>query len=207
MSSQPFPSIEAPTAAPTLGPDVRDDGCAYLHPSVCIYGDVRIARGVSFWPFSVVRCESGSTEIGEYTNIQDFVMIHGGDVQIGAYCSITHHCTIHVASIGDNCLIGINATIMDGAVIGANSIVAGGAFVTEGSIIPPNSIVMGAPAKVKRQHNNFVANRMNAWLYHRNALAYARGEHRAWSGEDMAAYSRARRAEVEAEYQAQYPNG
>ena len=182
-----------------------DAGSAYLHPSACIYGAVQLARGVSFWPFSVVRCESGTTEIGEYTNIQDFVMIHGGDVKIGAYCSITHHCTIHVASIGDNCLIGINATIMDGAVIGANSIVAGGAFVTEGSIVPANSIVMGAPAKVKRQHNNFVANRMNAWLYHRNALAYARGEHRAWHGEDMAVYSRTRRAEVEAEFLRLYP--
>ena len=188
-----------------IDPNVIDDGSAFLHPSACIYGNVRIGRGASFWPYTVVRCESGLTEIGEYTNIQDFVMIHGGGVKIGAYCSITHHCTIHLATIEDNCLIGINATIMDGAVIGANSIVAGGAFVTEGTIVPPDSIVMGAPGKVRRQANNFVANRMNAWLYHRNALAYARGEHRAWEGAEMEAYMRAKRAEVEAEFARLHP--
>lgn len=188
-----------------IDPNVIDEGSAFLHPSACIYGTVSIGRGASFWPYTVVRCETGMTEIGEYTNIQDFVMIHGGPVRIGAYCSITHHCTIHLATIEDNCLIGINATIMDGAVIGANSIVAGGAFVTEGTIVPPNSIVMGAPAKVRRQANNFVANRMNAWLYHRNALAFARGEHRAWDGEEMQAYLREKRAEVEGEFARLYP--
>ncbi len=213
MSTAPADTHRATVAAstalsdrrPTLGPDVVDLGAAYLHPSVCIYGDVRIGRGASFWPNSVVRCESGLTEIGEYTNIQDFVMIHGGGVKIGAWCSITHHCNIHVATIGDNCLIGINATIMDGAVIGDNCIVAGGAFVTEGTVVPANSIVMGAPGKVRRQVNSFVANRMNAWLYHRNALAYARGDYRAWEGPEMQAYMQASLLEVEAEFARLHP--
>lgn len=191
---------------PFLGPDVVDAGSAYLHPSTLLYGKVHLGVGTSLWPYAVVRSEMGETRIGEYTNIQDFVMIHGGGVSIGAYCSITHHVTVHVATIEDNCLIGINATIMDGAVIGANSIVAGGAFVTEGTIVPPGSIVMGAPAKVRTQRNNFVANRLNAWLYHRNALAYARGDYRAWEGAESAAYMAAKRFEVEAEFARLFPN-
>lgn len=150
--------------SPTIGPDVDATKAAYIHPSVCLYGDTRLAEGVNIWPSVVIRTEMGTTTVGEMTNLQDFVMVHGGEVKIGAYCSITHHCTIHVAEVGDNCLIGINSTIMDGAVIGDNCIVAGGSFVTEGTVIPPNSIVMGAPAKVRRTQNNYIANRLNAWM-------------------------------------------
>ncbi len=130
-------------------------------------------------------------------NLQDHVMVHIGyttPTVIGDHCSITHRVVLHGCSIGKNCLIGIGATIMDGAVIGDNSIIAGHAFVREGQVIPPNSIVMGTPAKVVRQADSFLANRLNAWLYHRNALAYARGDYRAWEGAD---YERAK-AEEEA---------
>ena len=84
----------------------------YQAPSAELYGDIRLEKGVSIWPKVVMRAESDHIEIGEYTNIQDFTMIHIANVptKIGAYCSITHHCTIHGATIGDNCLIGINAT-------------------------------------------------------------------------------------------------
>ena len=106
---------------------------------------------------------------------------------------------LHGCTIGDNCLIAIGATIMDGAVIGRNSIVAGHAFVREGTIIPENSIVMGTPAKVVATRNNYVANRVNAMLYHRNAEAYARGEHRAWDGPAFEAAMTAWKARFEAE--------
>jgi carbonic anhydrase/acetyltransferase-like protein (isoleucine patch superfamily) len=128
--------------------------------------------------------------IGSYTNIQDFVMLHIGaasGTHIGSHCSITHHCTIHGCTIGDNCLIGINSTIMDGCVIGDNCIIAGHSFLKEGSIIPPNSIVMGAPGKVTRTRNNFVPNRLNAYMYYRNALAYADGRYREWRQPGFAA--------------------
>ena len=90
---------------------------------------------------------------------------------------------LHGCTIGDNCLIGINATVMDSVVIGENSIVAGHCIVSAGTVIPPNSIVAGVPGKVVKTRNNFVANRMNAVLYHRNGLAYAQGDHRGWDGE------------------------
>jgi carbonic anhydrase/acetyltransferase-like protein (isoleucine patch superfamily) len=167
---------------------------AFVHPSALLYGKVRVEEGASIWCNVVARAEMHEIVIGPHTNVQDFVMLHVGDqtgTYIGSHCSITHHCTIHGCTIGDNCLIGINATIMDGAVIGNNCIVAQHTLVREGTIIPDNSIVMGTPGKVTRTQNNYVRTRLNAFLYHRNALAYARGEHRAWDGpEAMAAVDR-----------------
>jgi len=66
------------------------------------------------------------------TDIQDLVMVPTGSTTptvIGDFCSFTHHCMIHGATIGAGCLIRINGTIVDGAVIGAGSIVADGVFV------------------------------------------------------------------------------
>ncbi len=163
------------------------DNPSYVHPSAILYGKISTAPGVSIWPNVVMRAEQYDIVIGENTNIQDFVMVHVGDncgSRIGTHCSITHHVTIHGCEIGDNCLIGINATIMDRAVIGENSIVAGHTIINQGMVIPPNSIVAGVPGKVIRTKNNYIANRMNAWLYRQNAEGFARGDHRVWSHSD-----------------------
>ena len=192
----------------SYGPDVVLDAPAFIHPTAQIYGKVRIGRDASLWPYTVVRSEFYAVEIGPMTNIQDFVMIHiGGNcgTSIGAHCSITHHCTIHGCTIGDNCLIGINATIMDGCRIGENSIVAGGAFLKEGTEIPPNSIVMGTPGKVTKTRNSWVANRFNAWLYYQNALAYSRGFHRVWDGPEAVAAGKAEMKRLMTEFQELYP--
>ena len=111
---------------------------------------------------------------------------------------------LHGCTIGDNCLIGIGATVMEGVTIGENSIVAGHSFVADNTIIPPNSIVMGTPAKVVRSKSNFVANKLNAMLYYRNAQAYARGDHRAWDGALHEAQMAAWKAEIEAEFAKKY---
>ena len=164
--------------------------CSYVDPTARVFGQVTAGEGASVWPYAVIRAEHTEVRIGAFTNLQDHVMVHIGyqlPVLIGDYCSITHRVVLHGCTVGDNCLIGIGATIMDGAVIGANSIVAGHSFVREGMIIPPNSVVMGTPAKVVATRNNFVANCINAMLYHRNAQAYARGDHRAWAGPEFAA--------------------
>ena len=188
-----------------FGPEVTLDQPAFIHPSVLLYGKVSVARNASIWPNSVVRAENFEVTIGESTNIQDFVMIHvggGTGSHIGAHCSITHHCTIHGATIGDNCLIGINATIMDGAVVGDNCIVAGGAFLKEGTVIPDNSIVMGMPGKVTKSRNNWVANRLNAFLYLNNARAFAEGEHRVWNGEEFMSRAAEEMKRLQAEFAA-----
>ena len=184
------------TAAPFLGPDVRDLGAAYIDPSARLFGAVEIASGASIWCNVVARAESQKVVIGPRTNIQDFVMIHvgaGTPTIVGADCSITHHVTLHGCDIGEACLIGIGATIMDGCVIGAGSIVAGGSFLKEGTVIPPNSIVMGSPGTVTKTRDNSLANRMNAFLYRRNAEAYAAGDYRLWSKDSFRAEMAAER--------------
>ncbi len=173
-----------------FGPDVTVNNAAFIHPSALIYGKATLQTGVSMWPYSVIRAETRDVTIGEFTNIQDFVMIHIGDTtgtHIGSHCSITHHCTIHGCTIGNNCLIGINTTIMDGCVIGDNCIIAGHTFLKEGTVIPDNSIVMGTPGKVVRTQNNYARCRLNAFMYYRNALAYSSNQHREWASENCLA--------------------
>ena len=180
-----------------IGPDVNCEKAAFIHSSALMYGKVNLNEGVSIWPNVVIRSESEEVEIGAYSNIQDFVMIHVGyttGTYIGVHCSITHHCTIHGATIGDNCLIGMGSTIMDECVIGDNCIIAGGSFLKERTIIPENSIVMGTPGKVVRTQNNWVTNRHNAWMYYKNATHYAKGLYRAWADED---YEKDSKAELE----------
>jgi carbonic anhydrase/acetyltransferase-like protein (isoleucine patch superfamily) len=174
---------------------------AWIDATASVYGNVVIGEGASLWPGAVIRSEAQSVTIGRFVNLQDHVMVHVGyeaPMVIGDYASIAHRVVLHGCTIGENCLIGIGVTIMDGAVIGANSIVAGHSFVREGQVIPPNSIVMGTPAKVMRTSDNFVANRLNAWLYHRNARAYARGDHRAWTGSAFEAARDAEQVRLEA---------
>jgi carbonic anhydrase/acetyltransferase-like protein (isoleucine patch superfamily) len=169
--------------------DIHDS--VFIAPGVQLYGKIAIGTGSSVWPNAVIRAEAQQVRIGRYTNLQDFVMVHIGydhPTHIGDFCSITHHATVHGAVLEDHCLVGINATIMDGAVVGTGSIVAGGAFITEGSVFPPNSIIAGVPAKRIRERESARPNRLNAWQYHRNAQAYKAGDHRTWTGPEYKAW-------------------
>jgi len=172
-----------------LGPDVHLDRPAYVDPTARIYGTVSAGEASSFWPYSVIRAEGAAVRIGRCCNIQDGVVVHvggGRGTTIGDYCSIAHRAVVHGAEIGDDCLIGIGAVVMDGAKIGRRSVVGAMALVPPGTEIPEGSVVMGVPGKVVTSRDNFVATRRNALIYHRNALAYAVGCHDAWRGEDFA---------------------
>lgn len=178
------------------------DERAWVAPSAQIFGRVSIGAGSSVWHNAVARAECQEIRIGRLSNVQDFVMIHVGyehPTRVGDFCSVAHHATLHGCTLEDAVLVGIGAVVMDGARIGAGSIVAGGAVVPEGRVFPPGSVVAGIPAKPIATRDNARANRMNAWLYHRNAEAYRRGEHRAWDGPEFAAWRRAKQAEVDAD--------
>lgn len=125
-----------------------------------------------------MRAEMFEIKIGENTNLQDFVMVHVGAATptiVGDNCSITHHCTIHGCTIGDNCLIGINATLMDGVKIGNNCIVAGHCIINEGKEFPDNSVIAGVPGKLIATRDNSERTRFNAAFYNRIARNYAKG--------------------------------
>lgn len=185
----------------------RFPAAAYIDPTARIYGSVEIGEGSSLWPYAVIRAEGFAVRIGRLSNLQDHVMVHVGDrapTIVGDHCSIAHRAVLHGCTVGDNCLVGIGATVMEGAVIGENSIVAGHSYVVGNMVVPSNSIVMGTPARVVRSTNSFVANRVNALLYHRNALAYASGNHRAWDGPEYEAETRRWRQDAEREFAARY---
>ena len=161
-----------------IGDKVVLDNPAFIHDSVILHGRVTIGEGASIWPNVVTRAEMYEIRIGARTNIQDFVMIHVGALTptvVGEDCSITHHVTLHGCDIGDRCLIGIGAVIMDGAKIGANSIVAGNSIVTENSEFPENSVIAGSPAKLVATRDCGAANLANAQTYGLMANAYAEG--------------------------------
>jgi carbonic anhydrase/acetyltransferase-like protein (isoleucine patch superfamily) len=103
---------------------------------------------------AVVRGDTNRIRIGARTNIQDCAVLHGmrnlHPVIIGDGVSIGHNATVHGCTIEDNVLIGIGATVLNGAYIGANSIIAAGALIPERSQIPRNSLVTGIPGKILR---------------------------------------------------------
>ena len=92
--------------------------------------------------------------IGEETNIQDNVVIHEGRGQlpalIGNRVTIGHSVTLHGSAVGDLCIVGMGATLLDGCVVGERCVVAAGALLAPGTRVPPGTLVMGAPARVKR---------------------------------------------------------
>ena len=166
---------------PHIGPNVTLDKPAFIHETAQIQGKVYIGQGASVWTYAVTRSEVHEIRIGARTNIQDFVMIHEGTdfpTIVGEDCSITHHVTLHGCEIGDRCLIGINATIMDGAKIGNNCIVAGHTIVTEGSEFPDNTIIAGVPGKAVATRDCGEANLVNAKFYSAMAETYASGDDR-----------------------------
>ena len=124
-----------------------------------IIGDTTIGKDCSIWFGAVLRGDVNKITIGDRTNIQDGAVIHTlydkspkpSQTHIGNDVSVGHNATIHGATIGDNCIIGMNATVLNGAVVGNNCIVGAGALVPENMIVPDNSLVVGIPGKVVKQ--------------------------------------------------------
>ena len=124
---------------------------AFVHPQANVTGDVWIGEDVYIGPGAVLRGDWGRITVGNGANIQENCIVHvfpGKDVILESSAHIGHGAIIHGAHVGENCLIGMNAVLMDDSVIGPNSIVGALAFVPQGMIVPERSIVVGNPAKV-----------------------------------------------------------
>jgi len=135
---------------------------SWIAPSADVIGDVSCGEECSIWFGSVVRGDVHYIKIGNRVNIQDLSMIHvthyknadksdGNPTIIGDDVTIGHRVMLHGCTIESACLIGMSATILDGAIIGKESIVGAGALVTKGKVFPPRSLIMGSPAKVVRE--------------------------------------------------------
>lgn len=149
-----------------LGQEPRVDPTAYVARGAILVGDVRIAAQASVWHGCVLRGDINSIEIGEGSNVQDGTMVHLADehgVKVGRSVTIGHAAMIHACTIEDECLIGMQATILDGAVIGTQSIIGAHSLVTQGTVIPPGSLAVGVPAKVVRQLTPVERAKVKTW--------------------------------------------
>lgn len=125
-------------------------------PGAQVLGDVELGEDVSVWHGAVIRGDTDSITIDDNSNIQDNCVVHctkGFPVEIGKNVSIGHGAVVHGCKLEDNVLIGMNATVLNGAHIGKNSIVGAGAVVSEGKDFPEGSLILGVPAKVVKQLN------------------------------------------------------
>jgi len=125
-------------------------GSAFVSEASYIVGDVEIGEDSSVWPGAVIRADLASIQIGKNTHIEDNVVLHSGltSLLIGDNVIIGHSAMVHAQEIGNNVMIGANATVLHNVVIGDLCIIAGGAVVTEGMKVPSRSFVAGVPAEV-----------------------------------------------------------
>ncbi|MDO5848477.1 MAG: gamma carbonic anhydrase family protein [Methanobrevibacter sp.] len=123
-------------------------------PGAQVLGDVELGENASVWHGAVIRGDVAPIKIGNNSNVQDNCVIHCSDefpVEIKDNVSIGHGAVIHGCTLEDNVLIGMNATVLNGAHINKNCIVGAGAVVSEGKEFPEGSLILGVPAKVVKQ--------------------------------------------------------
>jgi carbonic anhydrase/acetyltransferase-like protein (isoleucine patch superfamily) len=125
----------------------------FVAQNATVIGDVVLGPKSSVFYGAVLRGDIAEIRVGEGTNIQDNAIVHLADdlnAVIGAWCTIGHAAIVHACTIGDECLIGMGATVLDGANIGARSMVGANSLVPQRFTCPPGSMVYGSPAKVVR---------------------------------------------------------
>ncbi|MDT9700389.1 gamma carbonic anhydrase family protein [Streptomyces sp. P17] len=136
------------------GREPKVDADVFVAPTASVIGDVTLEAGASVWYGAVLRGDVERISVGAQSNVQDNCTLHadpGFPVTVGERVSIGHNAVVHGATVEDDCLIGMGATVLNGAVIGAGSLVAAQALVPQGMRVPPGSLVAGVPAKVKRE--------------------------------------------------------
>ncbi|MEO7063179.1 MAG: gamma carbonic anhydrase family protein [Dokdonella sp.] len=142
-------------STPRLGANV------YIDPAAHVIGDVEIGDEASLWPCVVARGDVHYIRIGARTNVQDGAVLHvthageytdeGFPLTIGADVTIGHAAVVHACTIGDACLIGMHATVLDGVVVHRHSMVGAGALVAPGKIVGEGELWVGNPARCVRR--------------------------------------------------------
>jgi len=174
-------------------PQIADS--AWVGPGATIVGDVVIGERCSIWPGAVIRGDYARITLGRDVNVQDNAVLHADEpLTIGDDVTIAHGAVVHCREVGDDVLIGNNATLLPGAVIGPHSLVAAGALVAPRAEVPAYSLVLGVPAKVRatapERMAQMRADAEGPMPYYENALRYrAEGieDRSVWPGSPAAA--------------------
>ena len=138
------------------------DKTAFIHPQAVITGSVIIGKNVYVGPGAALRGDWGTIIIEDGCNVQENCTVHmfpGVTVLIKAAAHIGHGAIIHGATIGKNCLVGMNAVIMDEVELEDECIVGALSFIKQGEKFPSRSLIAGNPAKIIKQ----VSNEMIDW--------------------------------------------
>lgn len=142
---------------------------AFVHPQAAVTGHVIIGKDVYIGPGCALRGDWGKIIISDGCNVQENCTVHmfpGVTVLLKEGAHIGHGAIVHGATIGRNCLIGMNAVIMDEVELGDECIVGALTFIKQGEKIPNRSLVVGNPSKIIKQ----VSDEMMAWKTEGTAL-------------------------------------
>ena len=145
---------------------------SFVHPQATVTGNVIIGRKCYIGPGAALRGDWGAIIIEDGCNVQENCTIHmfpGITVLLKESAHIGHGAIIHGAVIGKNCLVGMNAVVMDNVELGDESVVGALTFVKEGEKIPPRSLVAGNPGKIIKK----VTDEMITWKTEGTALYQA----------------------------------
>lgn len=140
---------------PKLGSEV------FVDPTALVIGDVEIGQDSSIWPMAVLRGDVNSIRIGKRTSIQDGTVCHvthdgpfdpgGYSLIVGDNVTIGHKAILHGCHIENNCLIGMGAVVMDGAVIKEHVIIGANSLVPPGRELEGGYLWVGSPARKVRK--------------------------------------------------------
>ncbi len=145
---------------PVLGQGV------YVARGAIVIGDVTIGDFSSVWYNAILRGDINRIVVGDHTNIQDNAVLHLADdfaCIVGNYVTIGHSAIVHACTIGNEVLVGMGATILDGAVIGDQCLIGAGALVTMKTQVPAGSMVIGRPARVMRPLTPEERSQLKGW--------------------------------------------
>ena len=134
---------------------------AFISEAAYVVGDIEIGENSSVWPGAVIRADKGYVRIGKNTNVQDNSVIHGIDLNIGDNVHIGHCAVINCISIGNNVLVGMNATLLHDVEVGNFCVIGANCLVSQGMKVPDNSFVVGVPAEIK---GHVSPQQMQHWL-------------------------------------------
>jgi len=134
---------------------------AYVDEAAVVIGDVTIEAEASLWPMVVARGDVQSIHIGARSNIQDGTILHvtgdnqfspgGFPLSIGTDVTVGHGVILHACTIADQVLVGMGATVLDGALIHPQVMIGAGSLVPPGKALDSGYLYLGSPVRQVRK--------------------------------------------------------